>query len=340
MSQVQSAFQTQSDLVVSEELFDEILRSEEKFCLEIRKCDPRAAIVNLVNGYKGAFDHVQSYLTPDSQQKILEIGSGNGFGLCYMLKRGLDVVGVEPGSEISFEGRSQRAASLLEINGIASPMSRLLPVCAEQLPFPDNSFDLVFSIAVIEHVKDVEQTIREAVRVVKPGKLVSMNVPNYNSFREFHYDILWLPYLLAWKGIARWYVRTIFHRPDYYVDELKFTTPRQFKKIAKALKEHGEMKIYRFCEGPFAQLSYSYFNRGRTLLFESDAKWKNLTADEANTFRGIRTVRGRVRYGSHLAVQMLRFFSIGLGLKFLSGLGLAPTFTVVFSKRPVPDSIS
>jgi SAM-dependent methyltransferase len=340
MSQVQPALQIASDLIVSEELFDEILRSEEKFCREIRKCDPRDAIINLVNGYKGAFDHIQSYLSAYSQPKILEIGSGNGFGLCYMLKCGLDVVGVEPGSEISFEGRSRRAISLLELNGITSPTSRLLPAYAEKLPFADNSFDLVFSIAVVEHVTNVEQTMREALRVVKPEGLVIMNVPNYNSFREGHYNILWIPYLLARKAIAKWYVRTVFHRQDYYVDELNFTTPRQFRKMAKALKECREMKIYRFCESPFAGLSYRYYERGRSLLFGRDATYRSLSAGEANTLRGIRTFRGRVRYGFHLTGPMLRFFFLGGALQLLSILGLAPTFNVVCSKQSPADSKS
>ena len=105
------------------------------------------------------------------------------------------------------------------------------------------------------------------------------------------------------------YVRNIFCRRDYYVDELNFTTPRQFRKMAKALKECREMKIYRFCESPFAALSYRYYERGRSLLFGGDAKYSSLSADQANTLRGIRTFRGRVRYGFPLAGPVLTFFS-------------------------------
>ncbi len=39
----------------------------------------------------------------------------------------------------------------------------------EKLPFKDNSFDAVFSLAVLEHVKDPFQCAREISRVLKPG---------------------------------------------------------------------------------------------------------------------------------------------------------------------------
>jgi SAM-dependent methyltransferase len=39
----------------------------------------------------------------------------------------------------------------------------------EALPFPDEAFDLVLSVQVIEHVLDASRTIRELARVLRPG---------------------------------------------------------------------------------------------------------------------------------------------------------------------------
>lgn len=47
----------------------------------------------------------------------------------------------------------------------------------EVLPFVDNSFDAVFSIAVLEHVKDPFTCAREIVRVLKPGGDLMCAVP-------------------------------------------------------------------------------------------------------------------------------------------------------------------
>jgi len=47
----------------------------------------------------------------------------------------------------------------------------------EVLPFKDNSFDAVISIAVLEHVKDPWQCAREIIRVLKPGGDLLCAVP-------------------------------------------------------------------------------------------------------------------------------------------------------------------
>lgn len=51
----------------------------------------------------------------------------------------------------------------------------------ERLPFPDDTFDLVFNEGVIEHWLDREErhnVLKEMVRVVKPGGVVTVIVPN------------------------------------------------------------------------------------------------------------------------------------------------------------------
>src|SRR4029077_17906297 len=40
---------------------------------------------------------------------------------------------------------------------------------AEGIPYEDNTFDLVVGHAVLHHIPDVELSLREVVRVLKPG---------------------------------------------------------------------------------------------------------------------------------------------------------------------------
>ena len=47
----------------------------------------------------------------------------------------------------------------------------------EQLPFKDDSFDVVFSLAVLEHVKDPFKCAKEIIRVLKPGGELLCCVP-------------------------------------------------------------------------------------------------------------------------------------------------------------------
>ena len=50
---------------------------------------------------------------------------------------------------------------------------------SNQLPFPDNSFDIVISLDVLEHLYAPENLIKEAVRVSKRHLIIG--VPNFNS---------------------------------------------------------------------------------------------------------------------------------------------------------------
>ena len=40
---------------------------------------------------------------------------------------------------------------------------------AEGIPYDDNTFDLVVGHAVLHHIPDVEKSLREVLRVLKPG---------------------------------------------------------------------------------------------------------------------------------------------------------------------------
>jgi SAM-dependent methyltransferase len=49
---------------------------------------------------------------------------------------------------------------------------------AEELPYPDDTFDLVFSHEVLEHVPDDRRAVAEACRVLKPGGHLVIFCPN------------------------------------------------------------------------------------------------------------------------------------------------------------------
>jgi SAM-dependent methyltransferase len=57
-------------------------------------------------------------------------------------------------------------------------------------PFPlaDNSFDVVFTKSVIEHVENWEHFLFEIYRVLKPGGHAVVMTPNWNSQRANFYD--------------------------------------------------------------------------------------------------------------------------------------------------------
>lgn len=63
----------------------------------------------------------------------------------------------------------------------------------EGLPFPDGSFDLIWSTDVLEHLYRPEQIIQEIKRVLKPGGLLTLTTNNsyfwiYPLFKIFGYS--------------------------------------------------------------------------------------------------------------------------------------------------------
>jgi len=77
------------------------------------------------------------------------------------------------------------------------PSTDILGV-AEQLPFADESLDGVFSVAVLEHVKDPFCCAREIMRVLKPGGVVFAAVPFLQPVHAYphHY------YNMTTQGLA------------------------------------------------------------------------------------------------------------------------------------------
>lgn len=91
--------------------------------------------------------------------RVLELGCGNGVLVEALRRHGLDALGCD----VEFKA-GPRTQQLHQSGTIA-----LIGTDPYRLPFDDGSFDLVFSISVLEHVMNVDETIAEAARVTKPG---------------------------------------------------------------------------------------------------------------------------------------------------------------------------
>lgn len=59
------------------------------------------------------------------------------------------------------------------------PKAKLIEGNVEQLPFPGESFDIVFAVGVLMYLKDDREAVKEMARVAKKGGYVLISVPNY-----------------------------------------------------------------------------------------------------------------------------------------------------------------
>jgi SAM-dependent methyltransferase len=107
---------------------------------------------------------------------VLENGCGVGMYVDHLIP----FAGRVTGLEYDFS-RARQAYS-------HSP--NILCAAGENLPFPDDSFDLILSHEVLEHVQDDSAALHEMVRVLRPGGRALIFVPNRGYPFETH-GIFW-----------------------------------------------------------------------------------------------------------------------------------------------------
>ncbi|MEO1229957.1 MAG: bifunctional demethylmenaquinone methyltransferase/2-methoxy-6-polyprenyl-1,4-benzoquinol methylase UbiE [Myxococcota bacterium] len=102
--------------------------------------------------------------------RVLDLATGTADLPLEMVRREprLEVVGLDP--SLGMLGVGERKIRRAE----AHHQIRLVPGCAERLPFPDESFDGVSMAFGIRNVRDRTRALREIRRVVRPGGRVAL----------------------------------------------------------------------------------------------------------------------------------------------------------------------
>ena len=112
-------------------------------------------------------DTVADAVTKEST--VLEIGAGSGVGMQTQMPLKSNVkqyVGVD-----------------IDPRVMDNPMLDEAHVAdASELPFEDNTFDLVFHTMVAEHFEDALGSVRESVRVLKPGGMLLFHTVSFWSY--------------------------------------------------------------------------------------------------------------------------------------------------------------
>lgn len=117
-------------------------------------------------------------LPPGNGKLFLEIGCSWGRWCVAAARRGYRVVGVDPSLDAIAAAR--RIAHQLEIE------ATYLVADGRHLPFPDGSFDVVFSYSVFQHFAKTEalKGFAEIGRVLRPGGLAKVQIANVYGARS------------------------------------------------------------------------------------------------------------------------------------------------------------
>ena len=112
--------------------------------------------------------YLRSHAADPRTLHFLEMGCGAGPNLVWLAKKGITVSGVDIAPTVVALARR-----ILEGEGCARRIGRILESSVTEVPFEDESFDGVIEACVFQHLDkaDRQKTFAEVKRLLKPGGL-------------------------------------------------------------------------------------------------------------------------------------------------------------------------
>jgi ubiquinone/menaquinone biosynthesis C-methylase UbiE len=107
-------------------------------------------------------------------KRLLEVGVGAGTDFVNWVRAGAHATGVD----LTDHGIAL-TRERLALEGLQAELS---VADAENLPFPEDSFDLVYSYGVLHHSPDTAKAVREVHRVLRPGGTARVMIYHYPSW--------------------------------------------------------------------------------------------------------------------------------------------------------------
>jgi len=121
---------------------------------------------------------------PFREGRVLDLGCAFGFATRLLKRHGYDAVGVD--ASPSYIARARRA----------DPDGAYYLADAATVPLPAASFDGIFFLDVLEHLRDERGAITEITRLLKPGGTLVLSVPHRGP-------LAWLDSLNLYAHVVR-----------------------------------------------------------------------------------------------------------------------------------------
>jgi len=149
-------------------------------------------------------------------KKVLDFGCGSGYGTKRISRFAREVYGVDVAGDAIEYAKARYRSDNLHFQQIDPP---------PPLPFPAESFDVILSFQVIEHVSDDDAYLREAQRLLKPGGTLVVITPDRKNRL--------LPGQKPWN---RWHLR------EYDMTQLAAKVSKHFQ-LTQALRMGARTEI-------------------------------------------------------------------------------------------------
>lgn len=135
-------------------------RPEDEFILMYE----RLAKTSAYDDYKRILGEIEAFLP--QRGRLLDFGCAAGYFFELASRRGWDAHGVDVGPW------TRKAAAARQLENLHVGLLK-------DLSFPTGHFDVVYSNQVVEHLQKPKDDLAEIRRILRPGGLIYLNVPNY-----------------------------------------------------------------------------------------------------------------------------------------------------------------
>jgi ubiquinone/menaquinone biosynthesis C-methylase UbiE len=194
---------------------------------------------------------ISDTLKPFKHESVLDVGCGSGNHLLLASRFGMDITGIDASPYMLSLARNR-----------LGDKCELKKAKAEDIPYEDNEFDLVFLINTLEFLDDPFSVLEEAGRVAKRGVFIVI----FNSISRY----------CRWKKICGIFKRNLFsHARPYSLWEMKrliyraygsvpitwqseYLLPAFFKKIGIPMISGGISMPFGYLLGITVTLKYRY----------------------------------------------------------------------------------
>jgi ubiquinone/menaquinone biosynthesis C-methylase UbiE len=174
-------------------------------------------------------------------ERVLEIGVGMGTDLIQYAKNGAKVSGIDLTEDAITKTRQHFITKGLKFE-------HLQTADAENLPFKDNSFDLVYSFGVLHHTPNTDKAIEEIHRVLKPGGKAIVML--YSRGWKHYFKRVFIHGILMGGFLRKGYNKLISDQTEV-LGGSPLTYLYKKKEVKKMFKMFGETDIKRHRLGEY-----------------------------------------------------------------------------------------
>jgi ubiquinone/menaquinone biosynthesis C-methylase UbiE len=121
-------------------------------------------------------------------KRVLEIGVGAGTDFYHWVSNGAIATGID-----LTESAIALTRERLELSQVPSNSYELRVADAENLPFEDQKFDIIYSWGVLHHTPNTELAFKEVFRILKPGGILKAMIYHIPSWTGW---MLWVQHAL------------------------------------------------------------------------------------------------------------------------------------------------